>query len=60
MSVQELHNDMILPISEGVFLVQEQVMEKFVLEICNLGSTRQNILNQREIEMILYVDEKPI
>ena len=25
-SVQELHDDMILPISEGVFLVTEQLM----------------------------------
>ena len=30
-SVRELHNDMILTISEGFVLVQEQFMEKYVL-----------------------------
>ena len=41
--VRELHNDMILPSSEGIFLVQEQLMETFAYEIRNLGSTCQNI-----------------
>ena len=60
MSVQELHNDMILPISEGVFLVQEQLMENYVLEICHLGSTRKNIINQSATQIILHVDAKPV
>ena len=38
-SVGELHNDMTLPIFEGVFLVQEHLMDKYVLEIRQLGST---------------------
>ena len=42
-SVRELHNDTIRPIYEGVFWVQEQLMENYVLEIRNLGSTFQNI-----------------
>ena len=29
-SVQKIHNDIILPSFEGVFLVQEQFMEKIV------------------------------
>ena len=45
-SARELHNNIILPISEGVFLVQEQFIETYVLEICHLGSKCQNILNQ--------------
>ena len=40
-SVQELHNDMILPILQQVFLVPELLMEKYVLEIRHLGSTFQ-------------------
>ena len=47
-SVQDLYNDMILPISEGIFWLQEQFTENHVLEIRHLGSTFQNILNQRE------------
>ena len=42
-SLQDLHNDMILPFPEEVFLVQEQLMEKYLLEIRHLGSTCQNI-----------------
>ena len=45
-SVRELHSDMILPISEGGFLVQKQLMETFVWEIRHLGGTCHNILNQ--------------
>ena len=36
-SVQDLH--MIFPISQGIVLVQEQLMGKYVLEIHNIGST---------------------
>ena len=43
MSVREMHNDMILPIYQGGFLVQELFMEKYVLEIRHLGSTCQNV-----------------
>ena len=38
-SVQDLHNDMILPLHQGVFWVQEQLKKKYVLEIRYLGST---------------------
>ena len=59
-SVRDLHNDMILPISEGAFLVQEKLMEKYVLEIRHLGSTFQNIYNQRSTEITLHVYAKPV
>ena len=59
-SVQELHNDMILPIFEGIVLVQEQLMEKYLLDIHHLGSTFQNIWNQQETEIILHVDAKTV
>ena len=36
---------MILSICEGVFLVQDQLIEKYVLEMRQLGSKRNNILN---------------
>ena len=42
-SVLELHNDMILPIFQGYFLLQYLLMEKYLLETRLLGSTRQNI-----------------
>ena len=51
---------MILPISEGISLVQDQLIEKCVLEIRHLGITCQNMLNQRATEIILHVDEKPV
>ena len=34
---------MILTISEGVFLLQKQLMENYELKIRHLGSTSQNI-----------------
>ena len=51
---------MILPISEGVFLVQEQLTENNVLDMRHLGSTCQNMLNQISREIILNVDKKPV
>ena len=38
-SVQDLHNDMILPLHQGVFLGARTVEKKYVLEIRYLGST---------------------
>ena len=48
MSVRELHNDMILPIYQGYVLVQEMLMENFVLEIRHLVITYQNIKTNKE------------
>ena len=42
-SVRELHNYMILPISEGFVLVQEQSRQKYVIKILQLGNICQNI-----------------
>ena len=42
-SVQDLHSDIILPVSEEGFLVQEQLMKNYVLEIYHLGSACQKI-----------------
>ena len=59
-SLWELQNDTILPIYEGVFLVQEKLMENYVLEISHLGSAFQNILSQWATEIRLHVNEKPV
>ena len=45
-SVQELHNDMILPISDNGLFGARKVDGKYVFKISYLGSTIQNILNQ--------------
>ena len=42
-SIRDLHNDIILPIYQGVFLVQELWMNKYLLDIRLLVIICQNI-----------------
>ena len=53
--VQELHNYMILPIYEGAFLVQEKLMENYLLDMGHLVSIHQNILNHWATEIRLHM-----